>query len=269
MNANILNETIINDRSNNLNPFLIIATAGTTDTGSIDPLIAIASIASTNTMWLHVDAAYGGFFKLTQHGENHLSGMSLADSITLDPHKGLFLPYGIGAVLIKNGQLQKQTFASTASYMQDIVTSSDDWSPSDMSPELTKHFRALRMWMPLKYYGVEPFKHALDEKLLLAQFFYTELKKLNHIQFACMPELSIVTFRYLPEQGDANAFNKALLKSINHDKRIFLSSTSIDGNYFIRMACLSFRTHLEDILLTLDIIKDAICILECRSPAIS
>ena len=184
--------------------------------------------------------------------------MSMADSITLDPHKSLFLPYGIGAVLIKDSTLQKKAFKSTAPYMQDILTSPEDWSPSDMSPELTKHFRALRMWLPLNCYGVDPFRAALEEKLLLTQYFYNELKQMNNIQIACEPDLSIVTFRYLSETGDTNAFNMNLLEQINSDGRVFLSSTRLNNQYYIRMACLSFRTHIEDINLALDIIKHAL-----------
>lgn len=262
MVASNLNDTINADKQQGLNPFLIVASAGTTDTGSIDPIDDISAIAKQHQLWLHVDAAYGGFFILTDAGKNKLQAMSHADSITLDPHKGLFLPYGIGAVLIKDSSLQKRAFSSSANYMQDVITTPDEWSPSDMSPELTKHFRALRMWLPLTCYGVEPFCAALEEKLLLTEFLYQELQSLPDIEIACKPELSIIAFRYVPDAADANEINKRLLATINADKRIFLSSTRLDSRYFIRVACLSFRTHLNDMKLTLEIIKNAISTLQ-------
>jgi len=141
--------------------------------------------------------------------------------------------------------------------MQDAVSSDDEPSPAEISPELTKPFRGLRLWLPLKLHGVAPFRACLEEKLLLAQYFYEEVQKLG---FECHlePELSVVVYRYVPETGDANAFNKALLEAVVADGRVFISSTVLDGNYTLRFACLAFRTHLKTVDTLLSVLKEKV-----------
>jgi len=158
-------------------PFMIVASAGTTDTGVIDPLSAIADLAEAHQMWFHVDAAYGGFFLLADEVKENFSGIERADSVTIDPHKGLFLAYGTGAILIKNVEALQNTHYYLANYMQDVVKEVDEPSPADLSPELTKHFRGMRLWLPLQLFGLAPFKAALSEKIWLTRYFYTEIQK--------------------------------------------------------------------------------------------
>lgn len=257
-----LEETIKKDKANGLTPFMIMASAGTTDTGAVDPLNALADIADQEKMWLHVDAAYGGFFMLTEQGKAKFKGIERSDSLVIDPHKGLFLPYGLGVVIVKNGHHIKKAFAYQANYLQDTVSLQDEVSPAEVSPELTKHFRGLRLWLPLMIHGLKPFKAALEEKLLLAQYAHDQLSKLKGFEVGPEPELSVLTFRYVPESGDANAFNAALVKEIHKDGRIFLSSTTIDGKFTLRLAILSFRTHLSTIDLTLKILQEKVDKLE-------
>ncbi len=242
MDANELGKQIEADKRKHLNPFLLVASAGTTDVGAIDPLPALGNAAKRSGMWFHVDAAYGGFFALTREGKRKLKGMELSDSLVIDPHKGLFLPYGLGVVLVKDSKLLAATHYYQANYMQDAASALEEASPADLSPELTKHFRGLRMWLPLKMHGVKPFRACLQEKLLLARYFYREIRKLG-FETGPPPELSVVTYRYVPKQGDANAFNKNLLQAVQADGRVFISSTMLDGKFTLRFACLSFRTH--------------------------
>ena len=148
-----LNALVEKDKAEGLNPFLIVATAGTTDTGTIDPLNDIATIAAQQKLWFHVDAAYGGFFILTSK-KNLFKGIERADSIIVDPHKGLFLPYGVGAVLVKDSNAVLHSHYYTANYMQDGQNEELLNSPANLSPELTRHFRGLRVWLPLKYHGI-------------------------------------------------------------------------------------------------------------------
>lgn len=258
MKSEDLEKIICSDRKSGLNPWLIVASAGTTDVGAIDPLTEIGSIAEKNNLWFHVDAAYGGFFVLCDSGKNVLHGLNKSDSIVMDPHKGLFLPYGSGAVLVKNKMQQLESHHYQANYMQDALSSTEESSPADLSPELSKHFRGLRLWLPLKLIGLEPFRAALEEKIQLARYFYEELKEIEGIELGPYPELSVVTFRYLPQSGDANDFNKKLVKEIQKDGKIFLSSTMLDGKFVIRLAVLSFRTHLDTIDLIIDILKTKI-----------
>jgi aromatic-L-amino-acid decarboxylase len=262
MSPEALESSIKKDKSSGLNPWLVLASAGTTDVGAVDPLEEIGEIGRTHRLWLHVDAAYGAFFALCEEGKKILKGMEKSDSIVMDPHKGLFLPYGSGAVLVKDRTALKQAFAWEASYMQDAMSEEDTISPADLSPELTKHFRALRLWLPLKLVGVAPFRAAIEEKLMLARYFYEEIQKVEGFEVGPYPDLSVVTFRYIPKKGDANEFNERLVKEIQHDGRVFLSSTTLDGRYTIRLAVLAFRTHLETIEQALQILAEKVTRLE-------
>jgi glutamate/tyrosine decarboxylase-like PLP-dependent enzyme len=261
MNSEELEKIIADDKKKNLNPFLVIASAGTTDIGAIDPLEEIGKIAKKNNIWYHIDAAYGGFFVLTDEGKEKLKGIELSDSLTIDPHKGLFLPYGLGVVLVKDAQKLRQSHFYQAQYLQDALFESEEMSPADLSPELTKHFRGLRLWLPLKLMGLKPFRVCLEEKLLLAKYFYSEIKKLG-FEVGTEPELSVCTYRWIPKKGNADEFNKKLLDEVVADGRIFISSTLLDGKFTLRFACLSFRTHLKQVDLLLKILKDKVKILE-------
>jgi glutamate/tyrosine decarboxylase-like PLP-dependent enzyme len=138
--------------------------------------------------------------------------------------------------------------------MQDAFTMEEDPSPADLSPELTRHFRGLRMWISLQLLGISPFRAALDEKVLLARYFYDEIQKLG-FEVGSVPELSIVIFRYVPKSGDTNVFNQDIVERIMQDGRIFLSSTTIDDVFWIRFAVLSFRTHLKQVQLAMELLK--------------
>ncbi len=257
MKSSDLSKEIQQDKANGLLPFMVFGSAGTTDTGAIDPLEAIGIIAKENDLWFHVDAAYGGFFMLSETLKSAFKGVELSDSIAIDPHKGLFLSYGIGAILIKDTEALYQTHHYTANYMQDAFTLDEDPSPADLSPELTKHFRGLRMWISLQLLGVAPFRAALEEKILLCQYFYKEVQKIG-FEVGPEPDLSIAIFRYVPESGYVNDFNAKLVEQIMQDGRIFLSSTTIDDVYWIRFAVLSFRTHLEQVELALQLMRNLV-----------
>jgi aromatic-L-amino-acid decarboxylase len=257
MDADALRRQVDRDLSEGLYPFLVVGSAGTTDTGSIDPLDAIADISEEHGIWFHVDAAYGGFFILLDDVKDDFKGVERSDSLAIDPHKGLFLPYGLGAVLIKDVAAQHRSHYYKANYMQDTADATEEPSPADLSPELTKHFRGLRMWLALQLHGIGPFRACLDEKRKLAQYFHREVQKLG-FEAGPDPELSVLIYRYVPDEGDANAFNQALIRYIHQDGRIFVSSTTIDGVFWIRLAVLSFRTHLQEIDLYLDILKAGI-----------
>lgn len=258
MIAEELEKQIKADKQDGLYPLVIFASAGTTDLGAVDPLDKIAEVADRHKIWFHVDAAYGGFFLLTEHGEKKLKGIEKSDSLTIDPHKGLFLPYGSGALLVRDGRKLYDSQHMTANYLQDTHSATEEFSPADLSPELSKHFRGLRMWLPLQLFGVQPFRAALEEKLLLARYFYREVQKIDGIETGPEPELSVLFFRYLPRNGEANEFNERLVKCIHQDGRFFLSSTHINGTVYLRFAVLSFRTHLDEINQAIGIIGEKI-----------
>lgn len=262
MRPDALEEMIRADRAGGLVPWLVVASAGTVDTGAVDPLRSIGEVAARWGLWFHVDGAYGAFFALTDEGKALLDGMDGSDSVVMDPHKGLFLPYGVGAVLVKEGARLLEAHRYLASYMQDTEQSRDELSPADLSPELSRHFRGLRVWLPLKLAGIAPFRAALEEKLLLARYFHQELQARDGFEVGPSPDLSVVTFRYLPSSGDPDAFNRALVEEIQRDGRIFLSSTRIDGRFTLRLAVLCFRTHVDTIDETIEILEEKVALLE-------
>ncbi|MDH5622495.1 MAG: aminotransferase class V-fold PLP-dependent enzyme [Gammaproteobacteria bacterium] len=250
-----LRAQIKRDQHAGLRPWLIAASAGTTDTGAVDPLDRIADIAKESAVWMHVDAAYGGAFALCDEGRQRLQGIERSDSLILDPHKGFFLPCGIGVVLVREGQKLYDAYHARGTYMQDVAGDTER-SPCDYSAELTRPFRALRFWLPFKVHGSRAFSAALEEKLLLAQHFYKECGKIAGMRLGPWPDLSIVTFRLCPDGTDANAATRALLAAIQRDGRVFLTSTTVEGRFTIRMAILTYHTHIEDVDLALQVIDE-------------
>jgi aromatic-L-amino-acid decarboxylase len=249
-----LRERIRLDREAGLSPFLIIGSAGTTDTGAIDPLHELAEIAAENAAWFHVDAAYGGFFMLLEEVRERFNGIERSDSMAIDPHKGLFLPYGTGALLVRHGELLFNSHHYTANYMQDALQSVDELSPADLSPELTKHYRGLRMWLPLMVHGAAPFKACLREKLLLTRYFREKIREMPAFITGPEPALSVTFYRLDTRDPEvADAANHRLADAIRSDGRLFVSTSVIAGRVFLRLAILSVRTHRHhiDLLLTL------------------
>jgi glutamate/tyrosine decarboxylase-like PLP-dependent enzyme len=251
-----LERLIKQDRAAGSKPWLIVATAGTTDLGAVDPLGAIADLAASHELWCHVDAAYGGAFVLSPSGRERLAGIERSDSLVVDPHKGLFLPFGSGLVLVRDGRKLIDAFYARAPYLQDFtaVFPQNDLSAADLSPELSRPFRGLRVWLPLRLFGVAPFRAALEEKLLLARYFHQRMEVLPGFEVGPAPDLSIAAFRYVPARGDANEFNRRLCDDLRADGRIFLSSTTVRGNYLLRFAVLNYNTHRDDVEFAMDVI---------------
>jgi glutamate/tyrosine decarboxylase-like PLP-dependent enzyme len=257
MRIDSLQRQIAEDRQAGLLPWFIAASAGTTDVGAVDPLDEIADIASTEGLWFHVDAAYGGAFALCEPGKKRLHGIERSDSLILDPHKGFFLPCGTGVVLIRDGEKLAATFRARGIYMQDVA-SDPERSPCDLSPELTRPFRALRFWLPFKLAGTRPFAAALEEKLLLARYFHEKVSEIPGVEVGPYPDLSVVTFRYTGDGANADEVNRQLIQKIIEDQRIFVSSTTLDGKFVVRVAVLGYNSHIEDVDLALSIIRRSI-----------
>lgn len=257
-----LRKQIRNDVQAGLTPFMIVASAGSTDTGAVDPMTDIGEIAKKNNTWFHVDAAYGGFFLLTKEGKKPLKGIELSDSVVLDPHKGLFLPYGIGALIVKEVGKLVDTHRYSANYMQSNQINDYVASPADVSPELSKHFRAMRIWLPLKLHGLKAFRSALHEKILLGRYLWQKIGQIKQIETGPAPQLSIFMFRWKPEAGDTNDMNRKLHQEILKAGRVFLSTTEIDGEFFFRVAVLSVRTHLAEADALISVIREKISELE-------
>ncbi|HYJ52099.1 MAG TPA: aminotransferase class I/II-fold pyridoxal phosphate-dependent enzyme [Allosphingosinicella sp.] len=255
MRSDALAAAIDRDLADGVRPWLVVASAGTVDTGAVDPLAAIADICERHGIWLHVDGAYGGLFMLCDEGKAVLGGIERADTVALDPHKTLFLPYGTGAVVARDSRHLLDAFSASADYIRPLGESEVGPSPADLSPELTRHFRALRLWLPLQIAGIAAFRAAQSEKIKLARYFHARLAAMDGWEVGAPPDLSVVAFRYRPAKGDANAFNDSLLRQLQEEGRVFLSGTRIDGVAWLRCAILSFRTHLAHIDETIDILS--------------
>lgn len=244
------------DRRDGVRPWLVVASAGTVDAGAVDPLADIAELCERHGAWFHVDGAYGGLFRLCPEGETALGGIERADTVAVDPHKTLFLPYGTGAVLARDGSRMRDAFSATADYLTEFAAH-EDVSPSDMSPELTRHFRALRLWLPLQLAGVAAFRAAQSEKIGLARHMHARLADLSDWDAGHAPDLSVLAFRYRPGTGDIDVFNERLTQRIQEGGRVFISGTRLHGRVHLRAAILSFRTHLEHIDEALDVLQHA------------
>jgi glutamate/tyrosine decarboxylase-like PLP-dependent enzyme len=262
MSVAALEEALERDRGDGVRPWLVVASAGTVDTGAIDPLGEIAELCRRHGAWLHVDGAYGGLFALCPEGRERLAGIERADSVALDPHKTLFLPYGTGAVLVRDGRHLLRSFSASPDYLRPLGESAVGPSPADLSPELTRHFRALRLWLPLQIAGVAAFRAAQSEKLALARYFHARLGAIPGFDAGPEPDLSVVAFRYRLKTGDPDAFNARLLRHLQEEGRVMLSGTRVDGRFTLRCAILSFRTHLEHVDEAIEALQRGVKLLE-------
>ncbi|HLW17154.1 MAG TPA: pyridoxal-dependent decarboxylase, partial [Actinomycetota bacterium] len=168
-----------------------------------------------------------------------------------------FLPYGTGVLLVKEGERLREAHRAKGDYLQDLAPEGDIPNFTDYSPELSRDFRGLRVWLPLKLHGIEAFRTALDEKLDLTQVLYASLKDEPGFDVPWEPELTVVPFRYLPKTGVADVFNQRLLERINASKRIFLSSTRLNGDFWLRACIVSHRTHRDRVDEAIQIITSA------------
>ncbi|MBC8068962.1 MAG: aminotransferase class V-fold PLP-dependent enzyme [Deltaproteobacteria bacterium] len=273
LDVTALAAAIAEDRQASRVPLMVVSSAGTTNTGAVDPMGAIAELCAREQLWHHVDAAYGGAFVLCDEGKRRLAGIERADSITFDPHKGMFLPYGTGCVLVRDGGRLRDAHDVPAPYLQDfdvLDRTGEPPSPTEYGPELSRDFRGLRLWLPLQLHGAAAFRRALGDKLALADRFHARLRAVveagHAIEIIDAPQLSIVAWRLRRAPGEPlvawNARNQAWLRRINAKDRVHLSSTLLpvdDGAAFTLRACvLSFRTHqphvdacLDDLVATL------------------
>jgi aromatic-L-amino-acid decarboxylase len=256
-----LERQIAEDRRAGLRPAILAATGGTTNSGAVDDLNAAADLAEREELWLHVDAAYGGFFVLTERGRQALAGIERADSITLDPHKGLFLPYGNGSLMVRDASALRRTHSASADYLPAMQEEDELVDFCEISPELSRDFRGLRAWLPLKMHGVDVFRQALDEKLDLAQYAATELATIPGIRIVAEPQLSLLVFA-LDRPGlsgeKIDRLNEELLDRINRRRRVFLTSARLDGRFVLRICVLSFRTHRDRMEMCMADVRDSV-----------
>jgi aromatic-L-amino-acid decarboxylase len=239
------------DRVAGWKPFLIIGNAGSTDTGTVDPLAGIADVAARYGLWFHVDGAYGGVFQLTNRGRDRLAGIERADSIVVDPHKGFSVPFGTGVLLVARTESLRAAYAMSGPYLRDVAVDPQLPDYSALGVELTREFRGLRLWLPLHVHGTDSFRVSLNEKLDLARAAYQDLFADPCLHLPWTPDLSTVVFRL--RSGDT----RRCLDRINAHSPVALSGTTIGGRDLIRLCVLSHRSHTEHVGQALDTIHSA------------
>jgi 5-histidylcysteine sulfoxide synthase len=250
MNTEALERKINEDKASGLEPMLIVATLGSTKTGAVDNLQELITLKQKYNLWLHGDGAYGALFMLTEKGQQLLKGINELDSIALDPHKALSIPYGTGCLLVKNKDHMLFDYLSDDSYMPPRPVDQVDYA--DITPELSRDFRGLRIWLPLKTLGVGPFKLNLEEKIKLAEWLSAEIGKSSDLEMISQPELTILTFAH--KKG--NEATKKLMEQINHKGTLFLSSCMIENKVAIRFCLLGFRLHYDRLEKAMSEIKE-------------
>ncbi len=256
-----LGEKIAADRRRGRMPFLVVASAGTVNSGSVDPLAAVADLAAEEQLWLHVDGAYGALFRLLPELSPTLNGMERVDSLALDPHKGLFLPYGTGVLLVRDLEDLKLAYRGRATYMPDFQEEEQRIDFCEVSPELSRDWRGLHLWLPFRLHGVRAFREALQEKRELALRAWQRLRSEPDVEIPVAPELSLFAFRQrfrhlTPEEE--NQRNRDLLTRINAPRRIMLTGTEMAGRFYLRICVLHMRTHRDRLDEGLEIITQAL-----------
>ena len=257
----LVRDAIRTDRARGMQPAILVASAGTTNSGAVDPLPELAVLAREENLWLHVDAAYGGFFRLTERGKQALAGIELADSLVLDPHKTLFLPYGTGALLVRDSSALKAVHSSSADYMPAMQEDEDLMDFCELSPELTRPFRGLRIWLPFKMHGVGVFRRYLDEKLDLARSIEAQIRNIPQLELVAPATLSILAFAVRDEGqslAERNSTTRALMQRINDKQRVNLTGTLLRDVYVIRIAISAFRLHQERMDMLLEDLQEAL-----------
>ena len=243
------------DRAAGYLPFCVVASAGTAASGAMDPIGEIADFARANDLWLHVDAAYGGFAALAPSARAYFDRIGDADSIALDPHKWLYLPVGCGCVLYKDPATARAAFAAGADYIKVIGLENDEaFAFWDYGPELSRPFRAFDLWLLLKSVGAAAISDAIEENIACARYCAALIESSEDFELLAPVDLSIVCFRYRPVgyKGDLNALNESLLVALQRDGSSYVSNANVRGNFALRACVLNYRTTRRDMEILLE-----------------
>src|SRR5215471_6961771 len=240
-------------------PFCVVGNAGTVDTGAVDPLREIREVANRFQLWMHVDGSYGAFAILAESSRKLFIGMEQADSIALDPHKWLYLPVDVGCVIYRDPEAARVAFAHEAEYTRMFGEEADEafvcW---DYGPELSRRFRALKVWMLLKGVGLDRLSDAIESNLACARYLESMVQASDDFEMVAPVELSIFCFRHVPTQlrnqstQQVDAFNERLLVALQQDGSSYVSNTMLGGRFALRGCVLNYRTTLRDMEILLD-----------------
>jgi glutamate/tyrosine decarboxylase-like PLP-dependent enzyme len=245
-------------------PLFVSASGGSTNTGAVDDLRTLAGVCAERGVWFHVDAAYGGFAVLTARGRTLLDGIDLADSITLDPHKWLYQPYECGCLLVRDDRKLRNAFEITPDYLRDSAADAAEVNFADRGLQLTRTSRALKLWVSLRYFGLDAFRTAIERSLQLADLAARRVEASGCLELVAPPSLGIVCFRRrfdgVDDEDELAARNAALVDALERSGVGLVSSTRLRGRYAIRLCPLNHSTTAADV-------EQVLAFLETAEPA--
>lgn len=256
-----LSRAIRADRDAGMWPFTVVASAGTTNTGSVDPIEDIAGVCRRESLWLHVDAAYAAFAALTAEGKKMLGRLDLADSITLDPHKWLFVPFECGCVVVRDPSLLSDAFHIWPEYLKDVEPGEEEVNFADRGVQLTRYSRALKIWVSVNYFGTEAIAAAIQDAMDRARLLESLVSESPDFEALCPAQFGIFCFRAIPaavREDDLDALNDRINARVVGGGRFLISSTRLNGRFSLRICTLGFRTTADDIRELFDTIKAAL-----------
>ena len=263
MRVDLLRQKIEADRREGLRPFSIVATAGTVNTGAVDPLMQIADVAAEFDLWFHVDGAYGAPGSLVERKKHLFAGLERADSVSLDPHKWLYVPVDAGCLLFRDTHAARAPFSTDeADYIKTHgYTDEEAFAFWDYGVELSRRFRALKVWMTLQYYGSRRIADAISEDIDLAAYLGEVVSNANDFELLAPVELSICCFRYVPERSLSDAeldqLNERIMELVQKGGRAYLSNATVNGKFALRACITNFRTTKADIDETIAAVREA------------
>lgn len=247
------------DKKKGLLPICVVGIAGTTNTGAVDDLKAIDTIAKKYDLWYHIDAAYGGPAAKVPSVKQFFDGLDLADSVVIDPHKWMYIPFEAGCFIVKDPGKLRKTFSTIPDYLR---SEKDDDGRTDLMEyqlPLTKSFKSLKVWMTLKAYGASRLREAIQEDINRAKFLAGLVEESEDFELLAPVPLSIAVFRYAPQklnEKKIEALNKMLLPAIEQDGRIFLTGTKVRGKTALRTCFINPRTEIKHVKNILDVVRD-------------
>lgn len=253
---NKLKNIIARDRLEGSIPVCVIASAGTTNTGTVDPLLELSAICKLENLWFHVDAAYGGAAILSKKGKRLLKGIQKADSITVDPHKWFYQPYEMGCLLVRNHKWLGNTFTEKPEYLRDIEGNTSEINFCDLGMQLTRRFRALKLYMSIKSFGLNAFAKAVTYNIELAEQLEKLMRESPYWEIVSPASLAVINFRYNPfalglEEETLDSLNQYITKRITESREAILATTVLNGQVVLRMCLINPRTTINDIMETL------------------
>ncbi|MEM7196153.1 MAG: aminotransferase class V-fold PLP-dependent enzyme [Pseudomonadota bacterium] len=247
-----LEKSLFSDKRAGLNPLMIIASAGTTNTGAVDPLDALADLCAGDDIWLHVDAAYGGAGVLSDNNKSLFNGISRAHSVTVDPHKWFFQPYEIGCLLVRDRYWLSDTFTETPEYLQDVEGNSSEINFYDHGVQLTRNFKALKLYMSLKTYGVEAFSGAVTYNIELTERVEEYLRSSSTWEIVTTASLAVINFRYNPlhkplDDQTLDQINEGISRNLMDSGQAMVTTTTLRRRRVLRLCLINPRTKFEDV----------------------